>query len=77
MHEPFKERPRFPDVGVAHASPGGFRDVLLLEELLDGLGHHGHCVVDVGRLVLAVDELEADQTFKTGLPPKTNTRQPP
>lgn len=45
---PFKERPCFPDVGVAHASPGGFRDVLLLKELLDGLSHDSHCIIDVG-----------------------------
>lgn len=60
---PFKEWPRFPDVGVAHASPGGFRDVLLLKKLLDGLSHDSHCIIDVGWLILAVDELEADQTW--------------
>lgn len=58
---PLEEGPCLPDVGVSHASSGGFRDVLLLKELLDGLGHHGHRVVDVSRLVLPVDELEADQ----------------
>lgn len=63
FHLPFKERPCFPDVGVAHASPGGFRDVLLLKELLDGLSHDSHCIIDVGWLILAVDELEANQTW--------------
>lgn len=58
---PFKKRPGLPDVGVAHAAPRRFRDVLFLEELLDGLGHDGNGVADVRRLVLAVDELEADQ----------------
>lgn len=63
FHLPFKERPCFPDVGVAHASPGGLRDVLLLKELLDGLSHDSHCIIDVGWLILAVDELEANQTW--------------
>lgn len=45
---PFEERAGFPDVGVAHAAPGRLRDVLLLKELLDGLSHHGHGVIDVG-----------------------------
>lgn len=59
---PFEEGPSLPDVGVSHAASGRLRNVLLLKELLDGLGHHSHCVIDVGRLVLAVDELEADET---------------
>lgn len=58
---PFKERPGLPDVSVAHAAPRRFRDVFFLEELLDGLGYDGDRVADVRRLVLAVDELEADQ----------------
>lgn len=59
---PFEKGPRFPNVGVAHASSRRLRDILLLKQLLDGLSHHGNRVVDVGRLVLPVDELEADQT---------------
>lgn len=59
---PFEQGPCFPDVGVAHASSRRLCDILLLKELLDGLGDHGHRVVDMGRLVLPVDELEADQT---------------
>ena len=59
---PFEEGPGLPDVGVSHAASGWLSNVLLLKELLDGLGHHGHCVIDVGRLVLAVDELEANET---------------
>lgn len=62
MRVPFKEWPCFPDVGVAHASSWWFRNVLLLKELLDGLSHHGHGIIDVRGLVLPVDELEADQT---------------
>lgn len=61
---PFEERAGLPDVGVANAASGRLRDVLLLKELLDGLSHHGHGVVDVGRLVLPVDELEPDQTWR-------------
>lgn len=60
---PFKEWPCFPDVGVAHASSRGFCDILLLKELLDGLSHHGHGIIDMCWLILPVDELEADQTW--------------
>lgn len=58
---PFEEWAGLPDVGIAHAAFGRLGDVFLLKELLDGLGHHGHGVVDVRRLVLAVDQLEAEQ----------------
>lgn len=58
---PFEEWAGLPDVRVAHAAFGRLGDVLLLKELLDGLGHHCHGVVDVRRLVLAVDQLEAEQ----------------
>lgn len=59
---PFEKWPSFPDVGVSYASSGRFCDVLLLKQLLDGLSHHGHSIVDVSRLILPVDELEANQT---------------
>lgn len=58
---PFEKRASLPDVGVAHAAFRRFGDVFLLKELLDGLGHDCHSVVDVRRLVLAVDQLEAKQ----------------
>lgn len=61
---PFKEGSGFPDVSVAHTAPRRFGDVFLLEQLLDGLGHYGHCIVDVCRLVLSVDELKGDQTWE-------------
>lgn len=61
IDSPFEERPSLPDVCVAHAAFRRLGDVLLLKELLDGLCHHCHSVVDVRRLVLSVDQLEAEQ----------------
>lgn len=58
---PLEERAGLPDVCVAHAAFRRLSDVLLLKELLDRLGHHCHSVVNVRRLVLAVDQLEAKQ----------------
>lgn len=57
---PLEERPCLPDVGVAHAAPRRVGDVLLFKKLVHCLGHHAHGIADVGRLVLAVDELQSD-----------------
>lgn len=61
MALPFEERSSPPDVCVAYTTARRFCDVLLLKKLLDGLCHHGHGIVDMRRLVLAVDELKAEQ----------------
>lgn len=58
---PLEQWASLPDVRVAHAAFRRLCDVFLLKEFLDGLGHHCHSVVDVRRLVLAVDQLEAEQ----------------
>ena len=63
--QPFKERAGSPDVGVPNTAPGWLCDVLLLKELLQRLGHHRHCIHDVGRLVLTVNELETQKTWCT------------
>lgn len=68
---PFEEWAGLPDVCVAHAAFRRLSDVLLLKELLDGLGHHCHGVVDVRRLVLAVDQLKAEQACPIGDMTKT------
>lgn len=57
---PLKKGSCLPDVGVAHAAPRWVCDILLLKQVVHGLGHHGDSVTDVGRLVLAVDELQTD-----------------
>lgn len=62
---PFEQRASLPDVRVAHAAFRRLCDVLLLKEFLDGLGHHCHGVVDVRRLVLAIDQLETEQACPT------------
>lgn len=61
-HTPFEEWPSPPDVSVSYTSAGRLCDILLLEELLDGLRHHCHSIVDMRRLVFAIDQLKADQT---------------
>lgn len=59
MCSPFEEWPGSPDVGVPDTAPGRFSDVLLLKQLLQRLSHHCHSIRDVGRLILTINELEA------------------
>lgn len=60
---PFKEWPGLPDVSIANATPWRFCDVFFFKELLDGLGYDSNGIADVRRLILAVDELEANKPY--------------
>lgn len=61
LASPFEEWASLPDVCIANTASRRLCDILLLKELLNGLGHHTHGIVDVRRLVLAIDKLKAEQ----------------